>query len=86
LVYNPSRKASLNKLAQQSLPIVHWKEALHRRVYEVTRDHVIVADPAIGQRNSHHAEFKANWTGYVVIAATAAEGAKEASTPALAIL
>jgi ATP-binding cassette subfamily B protein len=40
-------KASLNKLAEQSLPaIIHWEEKHYIVVYEVTRDRVIIADPA----------------------------------------
>lgn len=61
-------KASLNKLAEQSLPaIVHWEGRHYIVVYEVTGDRVIVADPAIGQRSLTHAEFKASWTGYTLL-------------------
>ncbi|MBD3886841.1 peptidase domain-containing ABC transporter [Phormidium tenue FACHB-886] len=61
-------KASLNKLAGQGLPaIVHWEGKHYIVVYEVTRDRVIVADPAIGQRSLTHAEFKAGWTGYTLL-------------------
>jgi len=61
-------KASLKKLAEQSLPaIVHWEGRHYVVVYEVTRSHVIVADPAIGQRTLTHAQFKAGWTGYTLL-------------------
>jgi len=61
-------KASLNKLAEQSLPaIVHWEGRHYIVVYEVTRSHVIVADPALGQRTLTHAQFKAGWTGYTLL-------------------
>jgi len=61
-------KASLNKLAEQSLPaIVHWEGRHYIVVYEVKRDRVIVADPAIGQRMLTHAEFNASWTGYTLL-------------------
>ncbi len=61
-------KASLNKLAEQSLPaIVHWEGRHYVVVYEVVRSHVIVADPAIGQRTLTHAQFKAGWTGYTLL-------------------
>jgi len=61
-------KASLDKLAQQCLPaIVHWEGKHYIVVYEVTRDRVIVADPAIGQRTLTHAQFKAGWTGYALL-------------------
>lgn len=36
-------------------------------VYEVTRQHVIVADPAKGQRKLSQADFKAGWTGYALL-------------------
>ncbi|MDV2998312.1 MAG: Leukotoxin export ATP-binding protein LtxB [Chroococcidiopsis sp. SAG 2025] len=61
-------KASLNKLAEQSLPaIVHWEGRHYIVVYEVTSDRVIAADPAIGQRSLTHAQFKAGWTGYTLL-------------------
>ncbi|MBW4552877.1 MAG: peptidase domain-containing ABC transporter [Aphanocapsa sp. GSE-SYN-MK-11-07L] len=61
-------KASLNKLAQQQLPaIVHWEGKHYIVVYEVTRDRVIVGDPAIGQLTLTHASFKSGWTGYALI-------------------
>ena len=61
-------KASLDKLAGQSLPaIVHWEGNHYIVVYEVRRKHVIVADPAIGQRTLSHAEFQSGWTGYTLL-------------------
>jgi ATP-binding cassette subfamily B protein len=61
-------KASLNKLAEQSLPaIVHWEGRHYIVVYEVTSDRVIVADPAIGQRSLTYAQFLAGWTGYTLL-------------------
>lgn len=61
-------KASLSKLAEQSLPaIVHWEGKHYVVVYEVTRDRVILADPAIGQRTLRHAQFNAGWTGYALL-------------------
>jgi len=61
-------KATLDKLAKQSLPaIAHWEGKHYIVVYAVTRDRVIVADPAIGQRTLTHAEFKAGWTGYTLL-------------------
>ncbi|MEH1944195.1 MAG: peptidase domain-containing ABC transporter [Nostoc sp.] len=77
-------KASLDKLALQSLPaIVHWEGRHYIVVYEVTGDRVIVADPAIGQRTLSHADFKAGWTGYSLLIQPTAllKDAKEASTP-----
>jgi ATP-binding cassette subfamily B protein len=61
-------KASLDKLAQQPLPaIAHWEGKHYIVVYEINNKHVIVGDPAIGQRNLTHAEFKAGWTGYALL-------------------
>ncbi|URD48499.1 peptidase domain-containing ABC transporter [Chroococcidiopsis sp. CCNUC1] len=61
-------KASISKLAEQSLPaIAHWEGRHYIVVYEVTCDRVIVADPAIGQRSLTHAQFKAGWTGYTLL-------------------
>ncbi|HEY9794325.1 MAG TPA: peptidase domain-containing ABC transporter [Leptolyngbyaceae cyanobacterium] len=77
-------KASLDKLGQQSLPaIVHWEGKHYIVVYEVTRDRVIVADPAIGQRTLTHAQFKAGWTGYALLLQPTAllKETKETTTP-----
>jgi ATP-binding cassette, subfamily B, bacterial HlyB/CyaB len=61
-------KASLDRLAQQPLPaIAHWQGKHYIVVYTVTKKQVIIADPAIGQRTLSHAEFKKDWTGYVMI-------------------
>ncbi|MBE9181634.1 peptidase domain-containing ABC transporter [Oculatella sp. LEGE 06141] len=61
-------KASLDQLAKQPLPaIVHWEGNHYIVVYEVTRDRVIVGDPAIGQRVLSHAQFKQGWTGYALL-------------------
>ncbi|MBD2729938.1 peptidase domain-containing ABC transporter [Nostoc sp. FACHB-892] len=77
-------KASLDKLAQQSLPaIVHWEGKHYIVVYEVKGDRVIVGDPAIGQRTLSHTEFKAGWTGYTLLLQPTAllRETKETNTP-----
>ncbi|NDJ24510.1 ATP-binding cassette domain-containing protein [Nostoc sp. B(2019)] len=77
-------KASIQQLAKQKLPaIVHWEGKHYIVVYEITPKRVIVADPAIGQRNLSHAEFKANWTGYTLLLQPTAmlKDTKETSTP-----
>ncbi|MDZ8086235.1 MAG: peptidase domain-containing ABC transporter [Nostoc sp. DedQUE12b] len=77
-------KASLDQLAKQKLPaIAHWEGKHYIAVYEITPKHVIVADPAIGQRTLSHAEFKANWTGYTLLLQPTAmlKDTKETSTP-----
>lgn len=61
-------KASLHKLAEQTLPaIAHWEGKHYIVVYEITRRHVIVGDPAIGQRRLSHAAFNQGWTGYTLL-------------------
>ncbi|MEO1560659.1 MAG: cysteine peptidase family C39 domain-containing protein [Cyanobacteria bacterium J06632_19] len=61
-------KATLDKLAQQTLPAVaHWEGKHYIVVYEITPQKVIVCDPAIGQRSFSHSEFKAKWTGYALL-------------------
>jgi len=61
-------KASLDKLAQQPLPLIaHWQGKHYIVVYEITRFGVIVGDPAIDQLSLTRAEFEANWTGYALL-------------------
>lgn len=77
-------KASLEQLAKQKLPaIVHWEGKHYIVVYEITKKHVIVADPAIGQRTLSQQEFKADWTGYALLLEPTAlfKDAKETTTP-----
>ncbi|XZF61407.1 MAG: ABC transporter transmembrane domain-containing protein [Gloeotrichia echinulata DVL01] len=77
-------KASLKQLAKQKLPaIAHWEGKHYIVVYEITPKHVIVADPAIGQRTLSHAEFEADWTGYTLLLQPTAmlKDTKETSTP-----
>ena len=77
-------KASLNKLAEQSLPaIAHWEGKHYIVVYEITKDSVIVGDPALGQLSYSHSEFKTKWTGYTLLLQPTAllKDAEEASTP-----
>ncbi|NEO23439.1 peptidase domain-containing ABC transporter [Moorena sp. SIO4A5] len=75
-------KASLDRLATEKLPaIAHWEGRHYIVVYKVTRDRVIVGDPAIGQKTFNHSDFKANWTGYALLLQPTAmlKEAKEAS-------
>ena len=61
-------KASLDKLAEQSLPaIAHWEGKHYIVVYEIGKKYVIVGDPAIGQRRLSVREFQAGWTGYALL-------------------
>jgi ATP-binding cassette subfamily B protein len=61
-------KATLNKLAEQSLPaIAHWQGKHFIVVYQITKTQVIVCDPAIGQVSLTKAEFEADWSGYALL-------------------
>jgi ATP-binding cassette, subfamily B, bacterial HlyB/CyaB len=61
-------KASLDQFAKQQLPaIAHWEGRHYVVVYEVSRDRVVMADPAIGQLTLSPKEFKAGWTGYALL-------------------
>ena len=77
-------KASLDRLARQSLPaIAHWEGKHYIVVYQVTKDSVIICDPAIGQRRLSRAEFNEGWTSYTLLVQPTAllKDAPEASTP-----
>ncbi len=77
-------KASLDQLAKQKLPaIAHWEGKHYIVVYEITRDHVIVADPALGQKTLTHKQFQRDWTGYVMLLQPTAllKEFKESTTP-----
>ncbi|WGV28404.1 peptidase domain-containing ABC transporter [Halotia branconii] len=76
-------KASLDKLAQQTLPaIAHWEGKHYVVVYEINNKRVIVGDPAIGQRSLTTTQFKAGWTGYALLLQPTAllKDTEEAST------
>jgi HlyB family type I secretion system ABC transporter len=61
-------KATLEKLAEQSLPaIAHWEGKHFIVVNEITKKRVIVCDPAIGQRNLTKSEFSKGWSGYALL-------------------
>jgi ATP-binding cassette, subfamily B, bacterial HlyB/CyaB len=61
-------RASLTKLSHQKLPaIAHWQGNHYIVVFEITSQHVIVGDPAIGQRKLTHTEFERGWTGYCLL-------------------
>jgi ATP-binding cassette, subfamily B, bacterial HlyB/CyaB len=61
-------KATLDRFAEQKLPaIAHWDNNHYIVVYEINKKHVIVGDPAIGQRVLTHREFQAKWTGYALL-------------------
>lgn len=77
-------KTNLVQLEQQSLPaIVHWEGNHYIVVYEITKNHVIVGDPGIGQRTLTHEEFETGWTGYTLLLQPTAflKEAEESSLP-----
>jgi HlyB family type I secretion system ABC transporter len=61
-------KASLDRLAGQSLPVIaHWEGNHYIVVFEISPQHIIVGDPAIGQRKLTREEFAKGWTGYCLL-------------------
>jgi HlyB family type I secretion system ABC transporter len=61
-------KASLKNLTQQNLPaILHWEGKHYVVVYKVTAEHVILVDPALGQRKLSHTDFLKGWKGYSLL-------------------
>jgi ATP-binding cassette subfamily B protein len=77
-------KAKLEQLAKQKLPaIAHWEGKHYIVVYGISRQQVIVADPALGQKTLSHKEFKAGWTGYTLLLQPTAllREAQENTTP-----
>ncbi len=61
-------QASLDKLAEQTLPaIAHWEGNHYVVVYEISPKRVIIGDPAIGQRKLSPKNFQAGWTGYTLL-------------------
>jgi len=78
-------KVSLRNLAMMPLPsIVHWEGNHWIVLYDVDKEFVRVADPALGLRKVPRREFEAKWTGYAALFdyTTAFEHAPE-SKPAL---
>ncbi len=77
-------KASLDKLAIANLPaIAHWSGKHYIVVYQITKDRVIVCDPALGQLSLSHDQFKQDWTNYTLLLQPTAllKDAPEVSTP-----
>jgi len=61
-------KTTLTELARQELPaIVHWLDKHYIVIYQITNTHVIVGDPAIGQKSLTRSEFTKKWTGYTLL-------------------
>jgi HlyB family type I secretion system ABC transporter len=61
-------QATLQSLAKHKAPaIVHWKGNHYIIAYKVTKNRVIVADPAIGRRVLTHKQFYEQWKGYTLL-------------------
>ena len=61
-------KVSLRNLPDMPLPaIVHWEGNHWIVLYDVDKEFVRVADPAMGLRKLPRREFEANWTGYAAL-------------------
>jgi len=61
-------KTSSERLSQLELPaIAHWQGFHFVVLYEVKRDCVTLADPAIGLRKISREEFEKDWTGYLLL-------------------
>ena len=73
--------ATLDKLAEQTLPaIAHWEGKHYVVVYKITRQRVIIADPALGQLTLSREEFNKGWTGYTLLLQPTAIFSKTAET------
>jgi ATP-binding cassette subfamily B protein len=61
-------KISLRNLSLMPLPaIVHWEGNHWIVLYDVDKQFVRVADPAVGLRKVTRREFEAKWTGYAAL-------------------
>ena len=60
-------RASFSRLVEQTPWIAHWEGDHYVVVYEISRDRVLVADPALGHRHLSRQEFQAHWTGYALL-------------------
>lgn len=61
-------KASRRNLDEMPLPaVLHWDRNHWVVVYDVTDDHVRLADPAVGHRRVDRDEFDEHWTGYAAL-------------------
>ena len=57
----------LDELADMRLPVIaHWKGEHFIVVYEVTKTHVTVGDPAYGLEKKSRADFQAGWSGTIL--------------------
>ena len=61
-------RASLNKLADCQDPwVAHWEGNHYVVVYQVTKDKVLIADPAQGKQKLDREQFVSGWTGYALL-------------------
>jgi ATP-binding cassette subfamily B protein len=61
-------KATTDNLMQMPLPaIVHWEGNHWVVLYDVTKRHVRISDPATGLRRLPRAEFEKKWSGFAAL-------------------
>ncbi|PYS72448.1 MAG: hypothetical protein DMF69_07565 [Acidobacteria bacterium] len=61
-------KTSWDRLTKIDLPaIAHWQGFHFVVIYEIKRDRVTLADPAIGLRKISREAFEKDWTGYLLL-------------------
>jgi ATP-binding cassette, subfamily B, bacterial HlyB/CyaB len=61
-------RANLVRMAEQTNPwIAHWEGMHYVVVYQIKRDQVILADPALGCRRVTRTAFQEHWTGYALL-------------------
>jgi ATP-binding cassette, subfamily B, bacterial HlyB/CyaB len=61
-------KASLDRLANQKLPVIaHWEGNHYIVVFEISAKQIVIGDPAVGQRKLTREEFVKGWTGYCLL-------------------
>jgi ATP-binding cassette, subfamily B, bacterial HlyB/CyaB len=79
-----SVRASLGRMQEHRRPwIAHWQGEHYVVVYQVKRDRVQFADPALGKKSVSIREFEASWTGYALLLEPAQQlqaSSKEKST------
>lgn len=66
--YTRGLKTSFERLAKAELPaIAHWEGFHFVVVYELKRNSVTIADPAIGLKKVSRGEFEKKWTGFLLL-------------------
>ncbi|MEI6093332.1 MAG: ABC transporter transmembrane domain-containing protein, partial [bacterium] len=74
-------KVELKDIFDLKLPAICIQGYHFVVVYDVTKKHVIIADPAIGLRKISHAEFKSKWNNVLLLFNTTTDFYKNESKP-----